>query len=94
MLITKSIEGFIVFKDDAVLEVLKKINNNFRKIAFVVDCSGVLEGVITDGDFRQWLVTQTEADLTTSASQVMNTFFTAPKPRAPPAREARYTPIV
>jgi len=30
MLITKSIEGFIVFKDDAVLEVLKKINKALK----------------------------------------------------------------
>ena len=77
MLITKSIEGFIVFKDDVIIEVLKKINNNKRKIAFVIDCSGVLEGVITDGDIRQWLIAQPDAGLTVPVSQVMNTSFKA-----------------
>ena len=53
MLIIKSIEDFIVFKDDTILQVLKKINNNNREIAFVIDSSGVLEGVVTDGDLRR-----------------------------------------
>jgi sialic acid synthase SpsE/endonuclease IV len=77
MLITKSIEDFVVFKDDTILQVLKKINNNNREIAFVIDSSGVLEGVVTDGDFRKWLIVQPTSDLTLSVSQAMNTSFTA-----------------
>jgi sialic acid synthase SpsE/sugar phosphate isomerase/epimerase len=77
MLITKSIEDFIIFKDVAVVEVLKKISNNNRKIVFVIDGSGVLEGVIADGDIRQWLIDQPDAGLTAQASEVMNTSFRA-----------------
>ena len=77
MLITKSIEDFVVFKDDTILHVLKKINNNHREIAFVIDSSGVLEGVVTDGDLRKWLIVQPTPDLTLSVSLAMNTSFTA-----------------
>src|SRR5690606_36219990 len=40
---------------------------------FAVSESGVLEGVLTDGDLRRWLTLTPDIDLGVPVSQVMNT---------------------
>jgi len=75
MLITKSIKQYIVYLEDTVLEALKKINSNKLGTVFVLDYNGILEGVVTDGDFRRWVVTNTSLDLSDHISSVMNKKF-------------------
>jgi sialic acid synthase SpsE/sugar phosphate isomerase/epimerase len=75
MLITKSIKKFIVFKEDSILDALQKIEENKNGFTFVLDYSGVLEGVITDGDFRRWLTKNKTFDLGVGVSNVMKKDF-------------------
>lgn len=75
MLITKSIRKFIVFRDDTILDALHKINESKCGITFVLDYNGVLEGVITDGDFRRYLMNQQNLDLNTPVLKIMNTNY-------------------
>ncbi len=73
MYVTKSTQKYIVFSEDSLVDVLKKINDNKSRIAFVVSEHAVLLGSISDGDIRRWLTSNSTIDLTTPARDVMNT---------------------
>lgn len=75
MLIDRNIAKYVVFAEDSVINALKKISDNKSKVIFSVTESGRLEGVMTDGDFRRWLVTQKTIDLNQSVSKVANKNF-------------------
>ena len=75
MLIDRNIAKYIVFSEDNVINALKKISDNKSKVIFSVTESGRLEGVMTDGDFRRWLVSQKTIDLNQSVSKVANKNF-------------------
>lgn len=75
MLIDRNISRYIVFAEDSIFNALKKISDNKSKIIFSVTESGVLEGVLTDGDFRRWLVNQNTIDLNQPVSKVANKNF-------------------
>lgn len=72
MNITKSTQKYIVFSDDSLIDVLRKINENKSRIAFVVTEQAVLLGSISDGDIRRWLTSSDKIDLTVPAHQIMN----------------------
>ncbi|MDJ0732046.1 MAG: N-acetylneuraminate synthase family protein [Crocosphaera sp.] len=75
MLIDRNLSKYIVFSEDSILNALKKISDNKSRIIFSVTESGVLEGVLTDGDFRRWLVEQNTIDLNQAVSNVSNKEF-------------------
>jgi N-acetylneuraminate synthase len=75
MIIQRNISGFVVFSGDSVLDALKKITSNRSRIVFAVSDNGVLEGVLSDGDFRRWLSSQREIDLDQPVSVAMNPSF-------------------
>lgn len=75
MIIQRNLTGFVVFAGDSVLDALKKITANKSRIVFAVSDNGVLEGVMTDGDFRRWLSAQNEVDLEQPVSVAINRDF-------------------
>ncbi len=75
MIIDKNLTNYIVFAEDSIIDALKKISDNKSRIIFSVFESGVLEGVLTDGDFRRWLLTQVDIDLNQPVSRVSNKKF-------------------
>lgn len=75
MLIDRNITRYIVFAEDSILNALKKISDNKSRAIFSVTESGILEGVMTDGDFRRWLVSQNTIDLNQPVSKVSNKNF-------------------
>lgn len=77
MLIDRNLSKYIAFAEDSILNALKKISDNKSRIIFTVSESGVLEGIMTDGDFRRWLVGQEDIDLNQAVSQVANPNFKA-----------------
>ena len=72
MLIDKSIKQYMIFSEDTILSALKKIEQNKRQCIFALNYSGVLEGVITDGDLRRWMTKQNDLDLSQTINCVMN----------------------
>jgi sialic acid synthase SpsE/sugar phosphate isomerase/epimerase len=72
MLIRKQISGYLVLETESILHALKKINDNQKRIVFVVDESGKLQGALTDGDFRRWLTSVRVFDLGKEVSEIMN----------------------
>jgi sialic acid synthase SpsE/sugar phosphate isomerase/epimerase len=75
MQIDRNIRKYIVFAEDDILNALKKISDNKSRIIFSVTESGVLEGVLSDGDFRRWLVNQTSIDLNQPVWKISNKNF-------------------
>ena len=59
MIVDKNIKKYIVFSEDSIVNGLQKISGNKSRIVFSVTESGILEGIVTDGDFRRWLLNQT-----------------------------------
>jgi sialic acid synthase SpsE/sugar phosphate isomerase/epimerase len=72
MIIDKNISDYIVFSEDAILNALRKISDNKSRIVFAVTESGKLDGVLTDGDFRRWIVNQKSIDLNLPVSRITN----------------------
>jgi N-acetylneuraminate synthase len=75
MIIEKNLANYIIFSEESIVNALKKISDNKSRIVFAVNESGILEGVITDGDFRRWLVNQDEIDLNQPVSKIANKTF-------------------
>ena len=75
MLIDRHISPYIIFSEDTLISALQKISDNKSRIVFSVSENGRLEGILTDGDFRRWLLTQEEIDLNQSVSTASNKNF-------------------
>lgn len=79
MLITKKISNFLVFETESILRSLEKINDNQNRIVFVVSEEGVLSGSLTDGDFRRWITSTADFNLSQDVQNIMNTGVTSRK---------------
>jgi N-acetylneuraminate synthase len=75
MFVDKNLTQYIVFADDSIINALQKISDNKGGIIFSITEAGVLEGVMTDGDFRRWLVKQSSIDLNQPVSRISNKAF-------------------
>ena len=75
MFIDKKIARYSIFAEDNLIDALKKISNNKCGIVFSITEKGILEGVLTDGDFRRWLISQQKINLNQPVSLVSNKNF-------------------
>ncbi|EGG93726.1 N-acetylneuraminate synthase [gamma proteobacterium IMCC1989] len=75
MIIERNIIKFIVFAEDSLLNALRKISDNKSRLVFSVSESGKLEGVLTDGDIRRWLLENKDADLNIPVNKVSNKHY-------------------
>ncbi len=72
MIIDRNTTPYVVFSEDSVLTALNKIGSNRARVVFCVDEHGILQGAISDGDFRRWVVDQHPVDLNGPALAVAN----------------------
>ena len=70
--IERNFTQFVVFAEDTILSALSKITANQSRLIFVVTESGILQGVLTDGDFRRWIAECGEIDLNRPVTAAMN----------------------
>lgn len=77
MIIDKNLRPFVVFAEEDLLIALRKIGDNRRGAVLCISQSGRLEGVLTDGDVRRWLLESERFDFDVTALSVANTTFTA-----------------
>jgi len=75
MVIEKSIKNFVVLREDSINLALNKITNNKSGYVIVVNHDGTPFGILTDGDFRRWLLISGDKDLTQSVELVANQKF-------------------
>ncbi|AWW73147.1 acetylneuraminic acid synthetase [Erythrobacter sp. KY5] len=77
MIIDTNLKPYVVFAEEDLLVALRKISDNRRGSVLCISQSGRLEGVLTDGDVRRWLVEADRFDFDVTALSVANTQFTA-----------------
>ncbi|MGI6117383.1 MAG: nucleotidyltransferase family protein [Bilifractor sp.] len=65
-----SFEKYIGNKDLSLIEAMKKIDSNARRILYIVDDGGTLLGCVSDGDIRRWIIRT--CNLQSSVSEIMN----------------------
>lgn len=75
MFIERNIAPYIVFSQESIANALKKINTNKMGMIYCVTEHGILEGLLTDGDFRRWVVDSNSIDLDNSVSCLFNKSF-------------------
>lgn len=75
MIIDKDLHGYVVFSTETIGSALEHIVSNQGRIVFVVDDTGVLQGLITNGDFLRWTVHQRSVDLEKPVTSLMNRSF-------------------
>ncbi|SEA48050.1 N-acetylneuraminate synthase [Bowdeniella nasicola] len=72
MIIDRNLTPYMVFAEDPIIVALRKMTANKERIVFVVDASGVLLGVLTDGDFRRWVINAPDIDFDVPVLDVAN----------------------
>ncbi len=72
MIIDRNVSRFVVFSEDSILNALNKISANKEGVIFTVSEGGILEGALTDGDLRRWLIGTDHIDLNGSISSIIN----------------------
>ena len=70
--IERNFTQFVVFAEDSILSALSKITANQSRLIFVVSEGGILQGVLTDGDFRRWIADCGDIDLNKPVTAAMN----------------------
>ena len=70
--VDRNFTQFVVFAEDTILFALSKITANQSRLIFVVSENGILQGVLTDGDFRRWIASCGEIDLNKPVTSAMN----------------------
>ena len=56
MKIRKDIKNLLIGKEEPIINALEKISENKIGAVLVTNSSGILEGIVTDGDIRRWIV--------------------------------------
>ena len=72
MIITKDTLPYTVRDDESVARALEKIDSNRRGSVLVSDSENRLVGVLTDGDFRRWIVKEGVDPQIVAVSKAMN----------------------
>lgn len=72
MQIEKNFTQYVIFAEDSILTALNKITINRSRLIFVVTEAGILQGVMSDGDFRRWVANNAVVDLTQPVTVAMN----------------------
>jgi N-acetylneuraminate synthase len=72
MIIERDVSRFCARVDEPIANALARIDANHEGFVLCVDDAGVLEGVLTDGDLRRWLIHQSVADLTRPVRSIVN----------------------
>ena len=101
MLIDRQIKKLTISPEESVINALQKMCQTGSRMILLTSESGVLEGVFTDGDLRQWLAQQKNADLTRPVSEAANRKFISARATESPERIAklfaetiRFVPLV
>lgn len=77
MIIEKNIYKYVVFCEDSIKNALKKIEANQAKTIFGVTEDNKLVGILTDGDFRRWIIDDNVSnhDLEQSVETILNSNY-------------------
>ncbi len=72
----RDLSSYTVYAEESIFIALKKLNENKARIVFSVTDRGLLEGVLTDGDLRRWIMKRESVDPSAPVSRITNKQFT------------------
>lgn len=72
----RDLSSYTVYAEESIFSALKKLNENKARIVFSVTERGLLEGVLTDGDLRRWIMKRESVDPSAPVSRITNKQFT------------------
>lgn len=75
MILDRTTGPYTASSDASVLDALRAISANQARVVFLVDDHGTVQGTLTDGDVRRFLVAQAAPDLSRPALGIANTNF-------------------
>ena len=75
MRLSRNLDQYVVRTLDPLKLALDKINNNKSRQVFVTSFDGELEGILTDGDFRRWIISTAQISLELPVSEAMNSTY-------------------
>ncbi len=75
MIVDRNISSYVISSEASIRDALGRIDQNRRRIVFGVDRDGVLDGILTDGDFRRWLLKEPSPDFSRPVGGILNTQF-------------------
>lgn len=76
MVIDRNTAKYVTRAEECIESALRKIDANKNRIIFSVTDTGILEGVLTDGDFRRAILKNPRLDLSEPVSTITNKNFT------------------
>ena len=84
VIVVRDVRPWVCAADAPILEALEKISSNREGVVFCVESDAYLVGVLTDGDFRRWIINQTDIDLHQPVRSIANLTPTAALASVPP----------
>jgi len=63
MIITRQFQNQLVLSDMPIIEAMRKSSQHKERVLYCVRENGILDGIVTGGDFQRWIVSQTRLDL-------------------------------
>lgn len=101
MIIDRNIKQYSISSLDTVSHALYKINENKAGIIFIINSDGILEGALSDGDIRRWLIISGGSGVNSQIAEVGNKNFKSAKLSDPREKfltllneKIRYLPLV
>ncbi len=89
MNIQRELKSLTILPEDSVINALQKMCQTGSRVVMLTREDGTLEGIFTDGDLRQWLARQKDADLTRPVSEAANKEFISARISESPERIVR-----
>ena len=74
-MIQHNLSQYLVFEEESIEVALRKMNQNKVRTIFAIRSDGETVGVVSDGDFRRWLLTQRTIDLSIPVTNLINKKF-------------------
>jgi sialic acid synthase SpsE/sugar phosphate isomerase/epimerase len=71
MIIDKNILPYTVIGEDSIRHALQKMDASTEGMVVCVDPDGILQGVLTDGDFRRWSLSASLPDLNQPVGEII-----------------------
>ena len=72
MILDRNISKYLIVEDESIRVGLNKVEVNEDGIIICVDNGGVLKGLLTDGDFRRWVLSSEHIDLDQPIHSIIN----------------------
>jgi len=77
MNVDREMSRYLALDEESVRDVLQRIDDNDEGIVVCVDTTGILQGILTDGDIRRWMLCETQPDLDQPIGLIINRDFTS-----------------